>query len=152
MARKHYVLISRREIANSDRFVIAIRKSFCGADVAFFSGHRISGTNKYIVRVYSGNDFVMDTFLMTRTNGNWQIRSLAAIRNCEWCLVRRFYKELTLFHANDLDLALVDGTSRTYISAEEAVINLADQLDLPARTLIGLDSAVAFAASGGEGR
>ena len=152
MARKHYTLISRREIASSDRFVITIRKRFREPDFVFFSGRRLKGTNLYTVRVYANNGDVVDSFLMTRTNGNWQIRRLAVIRNCEWRMVRRFYRELTLFLANDLDLALCADNTRTYISAMEAVINLSNELELPPHALIGLDSAVVFAAAGGEGR
>lgn len=152
MARKHYTIIRRQEICNNSRFVFALRDRQNLYDFVFFSGRRVLRTNTYCVRAYDRHGDVLDRFLMTRTHGRWYIRSLFAIRNCEWSAIARFYRELTVYRSNDLFLALRFEDNRTYISANEAVISIAQQLELPKNVLIGLDAAVAYAAAYGEGR
>lgn len=152
MSRKHYTIIRRQEISSNDRFVFAFRARQNLYDFVFFSGRRILGTNTYSVRVYDRRGDVLDRFLMLRTHGRWYIRTLVAIRNCGWSAIARFYRELTVYRANDLFLALRFEDNRSYISANEAVIAIAQQLELPKNVLIGLDAAVAHAAAYGEGR
>ena len=152
MSRKHYTIISRQEISNSSRFVLAFRVRSYSSDFVFFSGRRILGTNKFTVCAYDRRGDVLDRFIMVRTHGRWYIRTLSAIRNCEWSVVVRFYRELSRYWANDLLLALRFEDTRSYISTNEAVIGIAQQLELPKHVLIGLDAAVVHAAASGEGR
>ena len=152
MSRKHYTIISRREISNNSRFVIALRVRSYSSDFVFFSGRRIPRTNTYAVRVYDCLGHVLDMFQMVRTHGTWHISALAAIRECGWNVVVRFYRELTEYMANDLLLALRIEDTRSYISAKEAVIAIARQLELSNNALLGLNRAVVHAAVGGECR
>lgn len=152
MARKHCTLIARKEIANSERFVVTLRLRPYSDDLVFFAGHRIPGSQEYEVRVYDATGWMEHWFHLTRTHGKFYIHDLKVLRNYDWRLVRKFYFELTRYRANDLCMALDDATSRSYITANEATQCLARQSPVPASHLAGLESAVAYAAAGGEGR
>lgn len=150
MARKAFVTINRKEINSQERFVLCVRtRSRACVDTyehLFFSGHRVGGTNRYVVRVYDRLGYGVTHFEMVSIRGHFQILGLNFFKRLSWKYLARFYREFAIYRANDLLLAYKDCDTRDYITLNEAAAAIQGNLGrLWQRE--GLEAAIAFAAS-----